>query len=253
MTAIATLLVVVLVTSIVTRVATIALTATGLSVEVAHFQARTALTAVGFTTAESELMVNHPVRRRIISNLMIVGNAGLATIIATLVVGWAGTGGTEEILIRVVTLIVGLAAILLVTRSRTVDRLLSRWISRALKRWTKLDLRDYVQLLDLASNYAVGEVGVEANSWIAEHRLADLELPDEGVLVLGIRRSDGSFIGAPRGTTVVSEGDVLTVYGYADVIEHLGIRRIGPQGDAEHNEIISEIAGRQNEEEQRKE
>lgn len=68
MVAIAILLVVITLTLIVIRVGTIALTATGLSVEVAHFQSRSALTGVGFT--ESELIVNHPVRHTSGSELL---------------------------------------------------------------------------------------------------------------------------------------------------------------------------------------
>jgi len=41
-----------------------------LSVEAAHFQARSALTGVGFTTSESELIVGHPARRRIVESLV---------------------------------------------------------------------------------------------------------------------------------------------------------------------------------------
>jgi hypothetical protein len=66
MIAITTLLAVVAITLIVNRVGSIALVSTGLSAEVTHFQARSALTGVGFSTAESELIVNHPVRRRIV-------------------------------------------------------------------------------------------------------------------------------------------------------------------------------------------
>jgi len=247
MVAIATLLVVVTVTLIVNRVGSIALTATGLSVEVAHFQARSALTGVGFTTSETELVVNHPVRRRIVLSLMMVGNAGLVTIIASLVVGFAGDGG--DVLTRIGTLVLGLLIILLAARSRTIDRILSRAISYALRQFTTLDVRDYAQLLDLASNYAVAELGVEADSWLAEHRLADLHLPDEGVLVLGIRRSDGTFIGAPRGDTRIHEHDTLIVYGFADVLEDLGTRKVGMEGDRAHIELIQEVAERQAEEE----
>lgn len=45
-----------------------------------------------------------------------------------------------------------------------------------------------------------GLLGVEADSWVAEHRLADLQLPAEGVLVLGIRRTDGTFLGVREAT-----------------------------------------------------
>ena len=245
MIAIATLLVVITVTLVVNRVGMIALTATGLSTEVAHFQARSALTGVGFTSSETELVVNHPVRRRIVLTLMLVGNAGLVTIIATLVVGFAGQGSTMDVLTRLGILVGGLAILVLAARSRTIDRLLSRIISAALRTFTTLDVRDYAQLLDLASNYTVAEVGVEADSWVAEHRLADLHLPDEGVLVLGIRRSDGTFVGAPRGDTRIHELDTLIVYGYADVLEDLSTRRVGMEGDRAHIELMSEAAERQ--------
>ena len=121
MIAIGTLLAVLTVTLIVNRVGTIALTATGLSTEVAHFQARAALTGVGFTTSESELVVNHPVRRRIVLTLMLVGNAGLVTIIATVVVGFAGQGHSSEVPLKVATLLGGLLVISLKTLSGFED------------------------------------------------------------------------------------------------------------------------------------
>ena len=248
MIAIATLLVVLTVTLIVNRVGAIALTATGLSTEVAHFQARSALTGVGFTTSESELVINHPARRRILLTLMLVGNAGLVTIIATVVVGFAGQGDNSDVPVKVATLVAGLGLILLASRSRIIDRMLSKVIAAALRRFTTLEVRDYVQLLDLASNYAVAELGVEADSWVAEHELADLHLPAEGVLVLGIRRADGSFIGAPRGQTNVHQHDTLILYGFADVLEDLGTRKVGMAGDRAHEELVSEIAERQAEE-----
>ncbi|MEA2184166.1 MAG: hypothetical protein QOF69_3351, partial [Solirubrobacteraceae bacterium] len=64
-------LVVVLLTLVVTRVATVILISTGMSRESARFQARSALSGAGFTTRESETVVEHPVRRRVISVLMV--------------------------------------------------------------------------------------------------------------------------------------------------------------------------------------
>lgn len=246
MVAIATLLVVVTITLIVNRVGTIALTTTGLSTEVANFQARSALLGVGYTTSESDLVVNHPVRRRIVLSLMLVGNAGLVTIIGTVVVGFADSN--TDVLVKVGTLGIGLLVILVAARSKTVDNLLSRVIGWSLRRFTDLQVRDYVELLDLASNYAVVELGVEADSWVAEHRLADLRLPDEGVIVLGIRRSDGIFVGAPRGHTQLHEHDTLILYGYADVLDELRHRKVGLEGDHAHTVHVPDIAGRHAEE-----
>ena len=70
-------LVVLLVSLLVARVGTVALTLTGMSREAARFQARSAFFGVGFTTGEAEAVVGHPVRRRIIMWLILLGNAGV--------------------------------------------------------------------------------------------------------------------------------------------------------------------------------
>ncbi|MFT7642064.1 MAG: Trk-type K+ transport system membrane component, partial [Pirellulaceae bacterium] len=64
-----------------TRIATMALMLTGLSREVARFQARSAFTGVGYTSAETESVVEHPVRRQIVYWLMLTGNIGIATVV----------------------------------------------------------------------------------------------------------------------------------------------------------------------------
>jgi len=79
----------------VNRIATIALIQTGLSKEVAKFQARSALTGVGFTTSESENIVQQPVRRRILFTLMLIGNAGIISVMASLVLTFINIGEGE--------------------------------------------------------------------------------------------------------------------------------------------------------------
>lgn len=61
---------------VITRLATVALVMTGLSKEAARFQARSAFTGTGFTTSEAETVVGHPVRRKIIMLLMILRSTG---------------------------------------------------------------------------------------------------------------------------------------------------------------------------------
>ena len=63
----------------VTRIASVALVHTGLGREAARFQARSAFTGVGFTTTESETIVGHPVRRRIVALLMLGDRRGRST------------------------------------------------------------------------------------------------------------------------------------------------------------------------------
>ncbi len=65
------------------RVGAIAFELTGLEWSFAKFQALSCFTGTGFTTKEAELVVGNPQRRRIASVLMVFGNAGLVTLIAT--------------------------------------------------------------------------------------------------------------------------------------------------------------------------
>ena len=108
MGAVAALLVVVAISVLITRVATSGLEMTGVSRELANFQARSAYTGVGFTTSEAERVVSHGVRRKIILTLMLLGNAGVAGAIASLVVGFAQAGSLRTAAIRFAALILSL-------------------------------------------------------------------------------------------------------------------------------------------------
>jgi hypothetical protein len=90
MVALISVLVIVLLSLLVVRVATVALSLTGMSREAARFQARSALTGVGFTTSEAEDVVTHPVRRRIVGGLMLLGSAGLVTAVSSLILSFGG-------------------------------------------------------------------------------------------------------------------------------------------------------------------
>lgn len=237
MIALAGLLVVILVSLLVTRVATVALVLTGLSREVARFQARSALSGVGFTTTEAEGIVGHPVRRRIVMLLMLLGGAGTVTALGTLVLSFANADSAQRTN-RVGVLVGGLFLLWLVARSEWVDRQLSRVIGRVLDRWTDLTARDYAALLHLSGPWTVAELAVSEGDWSADRTLGELRLRDEGVVVLGITRADGSFVGAPRFDTAIRVQDTLLVYGRAERIEELDRRRRGPEGDATHDEAV---------------
>ncbi|MCU1501381.1 MAG: TrkA-C domain protein [Ilumatobacteraceae bacterium] len=96
MIAVASLLVVLTLALVVTRVATVSLEATGLSRDEARFQARSALSGVGFTTSEAEDVARHPVRRRIILVLMLLSGAGVVTTAASLVLSFVDTSGARQ-------------------------------------------------------------------------------------------------------------------------------------------------------------
>lgn len=85
MAGILALMAVVMVSYVIVTVGATMLELTGMDRENARFQALSAFSGAGFTTRVSELVVRHPVRRRIATALIIVGNAGTAGLIATLI------------------------------------------------------------------------------------------------------------------------------------------------------------------------
>ncbi len=244
MLAIISLLTVVIVSLLVVRVAAVALTLTGLSQQLARFQARSAFTGAGFTTAESEKVVHHPVRRRIIMLLMLMGNAGIVTAISSLILSFVGAEQADEwyeaTWFRMTVLIVGLTALWYAAHSQWIDRWLQRVIRASLRRWTDLDVRDYARLLHLGGGYTVVELRVQEKDWMAGRDLAELRLSDEGVLVLGIQHTDGTYNGAPRGGTKVTAGDQVLLYGPQDVLVDLDERRAGAHGESAHRRAVAE-------------
>lgn len=240
MIAVASLLVVVFLSLIVTRIATVALMSTGLSRDIARFQARSALTGVGYTTSEAEPIVNHPVRRRIVMFLMLVGNAGLVTIVASMIFTFVGEAGASQKLIRLAVILAGLVGIFVLSKSERVDRWMHRVIVRVLSRYTDLEIHDYVRLLQLRKDYGVTEVRVQPGDWMEGRTLAELELDREGILVLGIHRDDGTYRGAPQGETVFRPGDHVVVYGRVPLLADLHERRKGYRGDRAHREAVQE-------------
>src|SRR3954465_4118479 len=116
MVALISVLVIVLVSLLITRVATVALAQTGMSRESARFQARSALSGVGFTTSEAESVVNHPVRRRIVQALMVLGSAGVVTAAASLMLSF-GNAHDHQRALRAAVLVAGLVVLWLLSRS----------------------------------------------------------------------------------------------------------------------------------------
>ncbi len=227
---------------LITRIATVALTFTGVSKDLARFQARSAFTCCGFTTAESERLMDHPVRRRIVMLLMLLGNGVVVMAISSLIPVFLDTGEegfkTQDIASRILLIMAGITLLWALSVSKWIDKRLSSVISWALRKFTTLDVQDYHSLLRLSEGYSVTELRAQEGAWMVGRNLADLRLADEGVQVLGIRRINGEYIGTPTGTTYIRNGDTLLVYGRAEQLAQLEKRQAGPEGDAEHEALV---------------
>lgn len=238
MIAIISLVIILALSLIITRIATIALTHTGLSKESAKFQARSAFTGVGFTTTESEKVVNNPVRRRILLLLMLLGNAGIVTGIASLIIGFTAEGSEQNPWMRIVILAAGISILWTLAQSNWVDRKLSNVITRFLKKHTRIDANDYANLLHLAGDYRISQIGIDKKHWLCDKTLKEVRLNDEGIIVLGINRVDGTYLGAPVASTYIRENDSLTIYGRGETMNRLEKRTKTRRGDKDHDRMV---------------
>lgn len=168
MTPILLLLIITIVSFLIIRVGAMALVMTGLSHDAASFQALSAYFGVGFTTRESEMVVNHPVRRKIIRDLIVMGNVGLTSVLATVIV----TAVTTDISQanwwkKIIVLVCGLAVLAFVAQMKIVRRAIDWSIRYSLKRSSLVKITDYETLLRLAAGYTVAEISIEPDHPIA--------------------------------------------------------------------------------------
>lgn len=243
MAAIITLLVTLVLSLFVQRIGATALTMTGLSMEAAKFQARSAFCGVGFTTEEAGLITNHPVRRRIVYTLMLLGNIGLATVTASTIASLLQANAEPDPwlqLYRLGFLAGGVLLLWAISVNKWVERQHNKIVSWGLRTFTKLEVRDYVSIMNLEEGYSVIEFVIDPDDWLTGKTLRDLNLTKEGILILGIRRQDGTFIGAPRADCKTAQGDLLVLYGPTNRIEELEHRKADRSGDAAHQAAIRE-------------
>ena len=153
-----TLIIILTGSTVVVRLAAVALRHTGLPDNVARFQCLSAFTGAGFTTTEAEQIVNYPVRRRIIAWLMLIGNLGLASVVATLVISLARVDGSAQgVLTQIAWMLSGVAILWTLLLNRRSDAVLRALIGKILGATTQLGKRNFVRILQVADGFSVAE------------------------------------------------------------------------------------------------
>jgi hypothetical protein len=207
----------------VVRVASVALRFTGLTDSSARFQALSAFTGTGFTTSEAEMVVNYPVRRRIIGILMIIGNMGFVTVFATLVVSLVQTDGEVGAVVTQITWLVGGMAMLWVFMlNDKADRFLCSSIGKILESTTFLGKRSFHRLLQLGDGYSVCEHKISPSLLMADGKINDDAVRSLNLTPLAIRSPNGKR-SIPAGTpTTPSADDTIVLFGPDTAHDALG-------------------------------
>ena len=195
------------------RVAAVAMRLTGLDESTARFQSLSAFTGTGFTTSEAERIVNYPVRRRIVTLLMIIGNLGIVGVGATVVVSLVQTEGeAQAVAAQLGWLLAGLALLWILMLNKTADRVLCAWIGRFLEARTVLGKRPFHRLLQVSDGFSVCEHPAPAYLFNDTAGRLTAELERGGLVLLGVWSADGEeFDASPEATPV--QGSLLVLAG----------------------------------------
>lgn len=204
-------LLVIFVSYLIVRAGGIALMMTGLDEERARFQALSAFTGTGFTTREAEMVVNHPTRRKIISWLMILGHAGIVTVIVTATSSLITTKG-YQLSINSVILIGGVYLIHRLTRHKKFMKRWEEFIKSKLIKFPQFEEGKVEDLLHFLEGYGLVRITVKENLDIVGKKLGELNLRDKGIIVLGIEREE-KWIHAPSFEEKLFPDDKIVVYG----------------------------------------
>lgn len=225
----------IIVSFIVVRIGAIAFQLTGLEWSLAKFQALSCFSGTGFTTKEAELITANKQRRRIASVLIILGNAGLVIMIATL----AGSLVPQETILSKLSesflpfripsylvIWVNLAIIVVVVyvmyRVFTHKQFVRRVTNFLRKKIIKKEIFQRVsfeELLLATGGYGVSKITVSTGSPILDKTLFQSELRKHDITVLAITR-EVETIPNPGADTKILLGDELICFGKLENIRN---------------------------------
>lgn len=193
---------------------------TGLELSKARFQLISILTHTGFTTRESELIVQHPTRRKVASALMIVSYVAQITLITLLFN--VLTQATKNMIGTVITLAVLVIFVIVVSQSKFLSDRFDRITERLLKnRIKKVNNSNRIeQVLNLSPEFSIYELIVDTDNFICDKTLSELKLKEHFIQILKIDRGS-EMIDFPKANTRVLAGDRMIVYGKIDALTQM--------------------------------
>ena len=193
------------------RVFAVALRLTGLPEHSARFQAISALTGTGFTTSEAEMIVNYPIRRRIIVVLMLFGNLGIVSVLSTLMISFVRTDADFKSIMLQLAWMIGMTIVFFaIMLNRHVDRVFCSLIGHVLEKYTFLGRRHYRRLLQIGDKLSISE-----HQFFTDKSLTPEKVKAElgSFSVLAVKRQTGATEAFSLDMGSINPGDSLILFG----------------------------------------
>jgi hypothetical protein len=204
------LLVTILISFIVVRIGGFALELTGIEPDVARFQALSAFSGTGFTTREAERVVGNRTRRRIVTILIILGNAGTVTVIATLVASFTQVSGYAWFFIRLAIIVVGILSLYQLIMRIGVSRRIPGWLQRPVMNRVLGTPPAVEEIFHMEKGWAISLVSIKEKSKNIGLSVADVSAEGD-IEILAIDRVD-TYLTKPNREEKIMEGDRLLLY-----------------------------------------
>ncbi|MET3727391.1 hypothetical protein ABID52_000972 [Fictibacillus halophilus] len=200
--------------AIVIEINVLLFTLTGLKKEIARFQVISMFTATGFTTGESELILEHPVRRRLSTFLILFGVFSLAVIISSI----SNILSDEFRSIELGIIILVLISLYLILSIPKLKKYMKHSFESHMEKsynLADLPLRD---VMYFEEDDIVVELPIHKDSKIMGKKLKDVIQVDDDLIVLFIKRGDVT-VRKDSYTTEIQEGDMLVLYGHQSSLQ----------------------------------
>lgn len=208
---VALLILFICVSYLIVRIGSIALEMTGMEKTRARFQALSAFSGTGFTTREAESVVNHPRRRKIITYLMILGNAGIVSVIATFILSLRSSGFIQPS-INLVIIIISLFVLYRIASHRKFAMKLTEKISETIRDKLHFERPQIQELLKQSDGYGVATIIVGKDSSVAGLSLSRSGFKNQDIMVISIERDD-RIVHVPKAREIIQSNDRLICYG----------------------------------------
>jgi K+/H+ antiporter YhaU regulatory subunit KhtT len=204
---------------LVVRIGAIALEMTGMERSRARFQALSAFSGTGFTTREAELVVNHPRRRKIVTYLMILGNAGIVSVIATFVLSLR-QAGTFRPSLNLVIIAASLFILYRIASHQAFAKKLTQKIRETLRERLHFQKVHVEELLQQSGGYGIASILVGRRSKVAGLSLSESGFKEKDLMILSVER-DEEMIPVPKAQTKIRVGDRLICFGKLENLKEL--------------------------------
>ena len=214
-----TVILIIIVSAFIVKISAIALNLTGLDSKKSFFQAISAFTGTGFTTKDSELIVQNDTRRNIIIFLMIMGNAGFISVISTLILSFVHNGASL-VLVNICAILLAILLLIRLSLNKEIVRKFTRRIQLKLMKTRTFTKRPVEEILRLAEGYGIAEVTLGEDCEDVGKTLYDSSFRQKDILILAIERGT-HVVPAPHASDQLLLNDMLICYGKLDNIAGL--------------------------------